>query len=136
VCSSSLPNHISLRCPLSSFVIPSIGLKAHIGFACAVYTDGPCAEVLFITLLLCVPDTDMELRTLAACHLSALKKAFFSLSQCYNQTSSSSLCSHQAHDSHTNLPSQHFTLPRNATSRVFNPLLVIVIPYCFTNHAV
>jgi hypothetical protein len=64
---------------------------AHIGFAGAVYTDGPCAEVLSVTLPLCVPETDVELRTLAARHLGALKKAVVSLSQLYNQQSSSSL---------------------------------------------
>jgi hypothetical protein len=64
---------------------------AHIGFAGAVYTDGPSAEVLSIMLPLCVPETDVELRTLAARHFGALKKAVFSLSQCYNQKSSGSL---------------------------------------------
>ena len=71
------------------------GLKcaqgAHIGFAGAVYTDGPSAEVLSVTLPLCVPETDVELRTLAARHFGALKKAVFSLSQCYNQKSPGNL---------------------------------------------
>jgi len=71
------------------------GLKcakgAHIGFAGTVYTDGPSAEVLSVMLPLCVPETDVELRTLATCHFIALKKAVFSLSQCYNQKSSGSL---------------------------------------------
>src|ERR1700729_2366526 len=71
------------------------GLKcakgAHIGFAGAVYTDGPSAEVLSVTLPLCVPETDVELRTLAARHFGALKRAVVSLSQCYNQKSSGSL---------------------------------------------
>ena len=71
------------------------GLKcakgAHIGFAGAVYTDGPSAEVLSVTLPLCVPETDVELRTLAARHFGALKKAVFSLSQCYDQKSSGTL---------------------------------------------
>ena len=65
--------------------------RAHIGFAGAVYTDGPTAEVLSVTLPLGIPETDVKLRTLAACHFSALKKAVFSLSQCYNQKSSGSL---------------------------------------------
>jgi hypothetical protein len=43
------------------------GLKcakgAHIGFAGAVYTDGPSAEVLSVMLPLCVPETDVKLRT-------------------------------------------------------------------------
>ena len=71
------------------------GLKcpkgAHVGFAGAVYTDGPSAEVLSVTLLLCIPETDVELRTLAARHFGALKKAVFSLSQCYNQNSPENL---------------------------------------------
>ena len=71
------------------------GLKcakgAHIGFAGAVFTDGPSAEVLSVTLPLCVPETDVELRTPAARHFSVLKKSVFSLSQCYNQKLSRSL---------------------------------------------
>src|SRR6267378_4290549 len=71
------------------------GLKcakgAHIGFAGAVHTDGPSAEVLSVTLPLCVPETDVELRTLAARHSGALKNAVFSLSQCYNQKSPGNL---------------------------------------------
>ena len=71
------------------------GLKcpkgAHVGFAGTVYTDGPSAEVLSVTLPLCIPETDVELRTLAARHFGALKKAVFSLSQCYNQNSPENL---------------------------------------------
>lgn len=42
-------------------------------------------------LPLCVPETDVELRTLAARHFGALKKAVGSLSQCYGQKSSGNL---------------------------------------------
>jgi len=51
----------------------------------------PSVEVLSITLPLCIPETDVELRTLAAHHFGALKKAVFSLLQCYNPKSSGSL---------------------------------------------
>ena len=86
-------SYISLVCLSICHIVQ--GLKcakgAHIGFTGAVYTDGPSAEVLSIMLPLCVPETDVKLRTLAAHHFSALKKAVFSLSQCYNQKSSGSL---------------------------------------------
>ena len=87
---SSLPHHISLWC-ISQFIILCEDSNGHIVFAGAVYTDGPSAEVLSVILPLCVPETNVKLRTLAARHFGALKKAVFSLSQCYNQKSSSSL---------------------------------------------
>jgi hypothetical protein len=56
---------------------------AHIGFAGALYTDRPNAEVLSVMVPLCVPETDMELRMLAARHFGALKKAVTSLKAYY-----------------------------------------------------
>jgi hypothetical protein len=95
------------------------GLKhakgAHIGFAGTVYTDGPSAEVLSVTLPLCVPETDVELRTLAARHFGALKKAVFSLSQCYNQKSSGSL--HSLPDARYPFKSSFTTLHTSAECR-------------------
>jgi serine/threonine protein kinase len=56
---------------------------AYIGFAGAVYTDGPNAEVLSTMVPLCVPETEIELRTQAARHFGAFKKAVISLRQYY-----------------------------------------------------
>ena len=96
------------------------GLKcakgAHIGFSGAVYTDGPSAEVLSVTLPLCVPETNVEIRTLAAFILVCSRR----LSSHYRNTTtrnhSEVYTLYQMHDTHSNLPSRHFTLPQDAAS--------------------
>ena len=60
-----------------------ISTGAYIGFAGAVYTDGPNAEVLTTMVPLCVPETEIELRTQAARHFGGFKKAVTLLQQYY-----------------------------------------------------
>src|SRR5262249_3443358 len=63
----------------------AIDKGTHIGFAGAVYTDGPNVEVLSLMLPLCILEMDVELRTIMARHVGALKKAVASLAQYYTQ---------------------------------------------------
>jgi len=62
---------------------------AHISFSAAVWGTRPNMQVLSTALPLFWHHTDTKMRTMAACHFGALRKALSSLRQCYQDMTSS-----------------------------------------------